>query len=87
MPKLQDYRCRTCTTHFEYLHQTPEDMQVCPVCGSNEADLQLGGRQLTTIVPAYPGCKKVRAGYVHTHGDRPAEKISVSVPRSIGEKP
>lgn len=85
---MQDYRCRECGHRFEYLHQTTEDIEVCPQCGSNEADLQLGGHQLTTIIPSYPGCKKVKAGYVHTHGDRPAEKISVTVPRmpNAGEK-
>lgn len=44
-------------------------------------DELLGGRKLEVIIPSYKGCLKQRAGYVHSHGDRPAEKISVSVPR------
>jgi hypothetical protein len=27
--------------------------------------------------------KRLKAGYVHTHGDRPAEKGSVSVPTKV----
>jgi hypothetical protein len=34
---------------------------------------------LSKIVPVYPGSKKHKAGYVHTHGDRPAEKAGSQV--------
>lgn len=33
-----------------------------------------------TIIPMYKGSLRQKAGYVHTHGDRPAEKNSVAVP-------
>ena len=33
-----------------------------------------------TIVPMYRGSLKQKAGYVHTHADRPAEKGLVAVP-------
>jgi hypothetical protein len=29
----------------------------------------------TVIVPDYPGSKKHKAGYVHSHGDRSATKV------------
>ena len=88
--RLNEYLCRQCTTRFEYLHKNMEDTQKCPQCDSNDVELQLGGHTLTAIIPSYPGCKRQKAGYVHSHGDRPAEKMSVSVPRTMasntGEK-
>jgi hypothetical protein len=88
MPKLRDYMC-TCGNRFEYMHMdmdTP-DIAACPACGrcATERDEMLGGRSFSTIIPMYPGSLRQKAGYVHTHGDRPAEKGSVAVPRNKGE--
>jgi len=80
MPKLQSYRCDKCDKLYEYLHMGKEDPATCPTCASIGGDLQLGGKSLYKIVPDYPGSKKFKAGYVHSHGDRPAEKGSVAVP-------
>ena len=82
MAKKQDYRCRGCNTVYEFLHHPSDEPAVCPSCGSQDAEVILsGGHQFHVIVPTYRGSKKLKAGYVHTHGDRPAEKGSVSVPR------
>lgn len=83
MPKLQGYICQTCGEGYEFTHHPMDEQNVCPACGSTKADLTLGGTLLTTIIPIYPGCKRLKAGHVHSHGDRPAEKGSVSVPRSF----
>lgn len=84
MPKLQSYKCEDCDHEFEFLHHPVDEPARCPKCGSFDAELQLGGPPLlTTIVPVYPGSKKHKAGYVHSHGDRPREKIGVSVPRTF----
>jgi len=64
-----------------------EDLAMCPSCENpvTSADEKLGGKSCTTIVVMSRTSLKNKAGYVHTHGDRPAEKISVSVPRNKGE--
>lgn len=84
MAKIQQYTCRTCTHDYEFLHHPSDEPAVCPKCGSTDAELKLGGAPLlTVIVPVYPGAKKKKAGYVHTHGDRPREKVGISVPKSF----
>lgn len=85
MPKVSDYYCEDCQQTYEFMHHPVDEPAVCPACGSKAATAVPGGRLLGVIVPTYPGCKRVKAGYVHTHGDRPAEKISVSVPRAKGD--
>ena len=66
---------------------TADDMATCPSCNNpvTEEDLMLGGHSCTTIVPMSRDSLKRKAGYVHTHADRPAEKGSVSVPSTYGE--
>lgn len=85
MAKIRDYNCRACGENYEFTHHPNDEPAICPKCGSQDAEPVMGGRVLTTIIPVYPNCKRVKAGYVHTHGDRPREKISVSVPRPKGE--
>jgi hypothetical protein len=55
----------------------------CPACSVRvtEGDEVFGGQPFGTIIPMYKGSLKQKAGYVHTHADRPAEKGSVAVPR------
>ena len=84
MPKLQDYACRACEHIFEFFH-VGREIAACPQCGSTACDLRLGGHAFTTIVPTYPGAKRRKAGYVHEHVNRPAEKVSVSVPNRQGD--
>ncbi len=81
MPKIQDYVCG-CGERFEYLSMGESDVPSCPACGTSDATPQPGGRPFGTIVPMHRGSLKQKAGYVHTHGDRPAEKGSVAVPRT-----
>lgn len=58
-----------------------DEVAVCPACEKpvSSADELLGGKACTTIVPMSRTSLKNKAGYVHTHGDRPAEKGSVAV--------
>lgn len=84
MALLQNYTCLDCGTSYEFLHHPADEPAVCPACGSHHAEPQLqGGHIFTTIVPTYPGAKAHKAGYVHQYVNRPAEKISVSVPQDI----
>lgn len=85
MPKLREYVC-TCGNRFEYTHMNADDVATC-TCGRvmTTDDERLGGVPFGTIVPMHRTSLKNKAGYVHTHGDRPAEKVSVSVPRNKGD--
>ena len=82
MPKLREYRC-ACGVQFEHLFMTADETPACPECGvaASENDELMGGTLCSTIIPMYKGSLKQKAGYVHTHADRPAEKGSVAVPR------
>ncbi len=63
------------------------DIARCAICGNTMStdDEKLGGKSFHVIVPTHRTSKKIKAGYVHSHGDRPAEKGSVSVPRNKGD--
>jgi hypothetical protein len=69
------------------MHMSDEDLAVCATCDQpvSSKDELLGGKACTTIVPMSRTSLKNKAGYVHTHADRPAEKGSVSVPRNKGD--
>jgi putative FmdB family regulatory protein len=84
MAKIQSYKCGDCSDVYEFMHHPSDEPAVCPKCGSTKTEVQLGTPlPLHVIIPVYPNSKRLRAGYVHTHGDRPKEKISVSVPRKL----
>jgi hypothetical protein len=80
VPKIRGYSC-DCGTQFEHMFMTADEVATCPSCGNpvTDDDELLGGHSCTTIVPMSRTSLKNKAGYVHTHGDRPAEKGSVSV--------
>lgn len=65
---------------------TEDDVATCATCQRvmTGADEMLGGHSCTTIVPMSRTSLKNKAGYVHSHGDKPAEKGSVSVPNKGG---
>lgn len=48
----------------------------CPICGSNAKQIIIEAPVLLTeIIPSYPGCKKNKAGYQHSHGDFSGTKV------------
>lgn len=62
--------------HVCSMNDKPETLP-CPECGEVAKGLIMGAPMLmTNVVPSYPGCKKVKAGYVHSHGDKAATKVS-----------
>lgn len=77
---LRDYTCN-CGNRFEYTHTNEEDVASCPACMRvvTDADEMLGGKSCKVIVPMSRTSLKNKAGHVHTHGDRPAEKGSVAI--------
>lgn len=90
MLKVFDFRCNNCKEEFEDLVDIsiPGGVE-CALCGSKDTQQILSPvATLTAIIPSYPGCKRMRAGYVHSHGDKVADKAGrqVSVPSKIGNK-
>ena len=84
MPKTQDYYCRSCGADYEFLHHPMDEPATCPKCSSVDAEKRgTAGKLLSVIVPVYPGSKKKKAGWIHSHGDRPAEKGAIAVPRTF----
>lgn len=73
---LYDFECPKCGKIREELVSNPDEKILCDNCGKNMHRIFVKSAViLTTIIPSYPGCKTQKAGYVHTHGDRPATKV------------
>jgi len=77
---LREYSC-ACGARFDHTHRAESDAATCLRCGrvATEEDEILGGHLHTVTIPSYRGSLRQKAGYVHTHGDRPAEKGSVAI--------
>lgn len=72
---LHDFKCPSCGEVKEEIVKNGEIVR-CDSCGKSMEKIFLkSATHLTTIIPSYPGCKAQKAGYVHTHGDRPATKV------------
>lgn len=84
MPKMRDYAC-ACGNRFEFLHHPVDEVATCPACGvamSEQDQVASAAAPFGTIIPMYKGSLRQKAGYVHTHGDRPAEKAGSMVAMS-----
>ena len=88
MLKLFDFDCAVCGNTFEALVEGVDGQpEECPACTADSGFTKhLASFSLpTTIVVDYPGSKRFKAGAIHTHGDRPAEKAGrqISVPARL----
>jgi hypothetical protein len=72
---LYDFECACGYTH-EYL-VTPTENVPCPLCHLVMKRCISSPRLFTTIIPTYPGSKKLKAGYEHRYINRPATKTQV----------
>jgi putative FmdB family regulatory protein len=73
---LHDFECIACGSMFEEIVPAGMHRCPCPECGAEGEKVYTKSPPiLTAIIPAYPGCKKQKAGYAHSHADRPATKI------------
>jgi hypothetical protein len=82
MLKLFDFEC-TEGHRFEDL-VTEGEVPVCK-CGATTVKLPGAARSPSEIILSYPGSKKHKAGYVHTH-NRPAEKKASQVSMYMGKR-
>lgn len=72
---MHDFECPECGQVVEEIVKTGETLR-CSACGAlMQKVFQVAPKSFSTIVPDYPGAKKKKAGYVHTHADRNATKV------------
>ena len=74
-----DYRCPTGHVHEVRcrIADKPEEAP-CPECGAGSRHVFLVAPAMPTlIVVDYPGSKKHKAGYSHSHADKAGTKIQV----------
>jgi len=83
MPRIDDYEC-SCNEQFEHLRMTLEEEVRCPRCGDICATPKVGSHLVDVIVPMHRRSLTQKAGFVHSHGDRPAERGSVAIPANKG---
>lgn len=80
MLKMYDFHCVNCETFFEALVDSQKNtVNYACTCGTLADRIVGGGHSFTTIVPAYPGSKKRKAGYQHSHADRPKTPGKIQV--------
>ena len=78
---MHDFECPKCGNEVEEIVKVDEDGKLveklrCDACGeAMEIIFKKAPVMFSTIVPDYPGSKKIKAGYVHTHGDKSATKV------------
>lgn len=90
MLKHFDFECRKCQHVFsDYVEGSEGLPDACPHCGNTLASefykLPSACALPSTIVIDYPGSKRLKAGYMHTHA-RPAEKKESQVSMHIPSK-
>lgn len=76
---LYDFVCDACNAKFETIVKYGVDDAPCRECNATAKRVPSGFALLNTIVPSYPGCKKRKAGYLHTHGNRPRTPGKIQV--------
>jgi putative FmdB family regulatory protein len=74
---LHDFVCPGCNAAFEEMVPAGMHLCPCPECGRDAEKVYTSSPPiLTAIIPDYPGCRKHKAGYVHSHADRPATRTT-----------
>lgn len=78
---LHDFHCESCDKTFEELVKSDQTATPC-TCGQQARRIMSAPKTFHEIVPTSKTSKKRKAGYVHSHGDRPKTpgKIQVAVP-------
>lgn len=84
--KLYDYECENGHVLEELVEG--DERVFCPECGKEmHRTWKKAAATLTTIIPTYPGCKRMKAGYEHTsHADQPATRIQAGYGGCQGPK-
>lgn len=79
---LHDFECTRCHKTFEELVHRDACETTCPDCNYSALRIMSAPKTFHEIVPTTLTSKKRKAGYQHSHADRPKTpgKIQVSVP-------
>jgi putative FmdB family regulatory protein len=83
MPRIDDHQC-VCGNRFEHMRMTQDEHVSCPECRGSDLEVLVSSHLVNVIVPMHRRSLTQKAGFVHSHGDRPAERGSVSVPANKG---
>lgn len=80
MVKIRDMACNVCGSVTEIFLKDGDALPPCP-CGESRVEqtrlVPTAAKMFSTIIPDYPGSKKLKAGYVATYGDKPRTKTQV----------
>lgn len=78
---LHDFHCDHCDKTFEELVKSDQRVTAC-TCGQDANRIMSAPKTFHEIVPTTNTSKKLKAGYQHSHADRPKTpgKIQVAVP-------
>lgn len=86
MLKIFNFECLSCDHTFEELVEGVEGKpEACPECSASKEFKKLPAMcsSPTKIIVDYPGSKKFKAGYQHTHNlDAEKKGRQVTVPRT-----
>lgn len=77
---LHDFACPHCGTTFEQLVKRDDRHTECTSCGQQADRIMSAPKMFTEIVPTTLTSKKRKAGYQHSHADRPKTPGKIQVP-------
>ena len=84
-----DFQCENAhiTELFCSISSKP-DTRPCPECGAPSKQVFTTAPHVwkNILVLDYPGSKALKAGYVHTHGDPGASKVSIGAAGALNPK-
>ena len=76
---LYDFSCPRCEKTFEARAQVEERVKRCEECGTEAARCMPVTHSFSLIQATHLKSKKHKAGYIHTHGDKPKTPGKIQV--------
>lgn len=76
---LHDFVCSRCHAEFEDLVRMDEAETAC-ACGYTATRVMSAPKMFTEIIPTTLNSKRHKAGYQHSHADRPKTPGKIQVP-------
>lgn len=76
---LYDFSCHRCEKTFEARAQYEERTKRCEECGTEAERMIPATHSFSTIQVTHKKSLKLKAGYVHSHGDKPKTPGKIQV--------